>query len=170
MKRKDKIIEGLGLQAHPEGGFFRETYRDSRRVYLDASASITRAASTAIYYLLGAHDFSALHRIASDEVWHFYEGSPLRVSILSPEDGGVEHLVLGSSASAGQVYQAVVPAGCWFGATLDPDSPFDADAYALVGCTVSPGFEFEDFELATSNDLLARFPEHVALINSLTRR
>lgn len=166
MKRKDELICSLGLEPHPEGGFFKETHRDVSCVEPEKRPGITRPASTAIYYLLAGGDFSALHRIQSDEVWHFYEGHPLRVTTLSC-DGELEHIVLGSDAARGQVYQAVVRAGLWFGARLLPDESFSEEAYALVGCTVAPGFEFEDFELAQAEALINRFPEHEDLIQSL---
>lgn len=168
MKRKEEIVSRLRLQKHPEGGFFAETHRDVKRVEAEDRPGVWRPASTAIYYLLGKRDFSALHRIASDEAWHFYEGSPLRVTRIAP-DGSLSHVVLGTDLDAGQVHQAVVPAGHWFGAKLEGEDSLDEHAYALVGCTVSPGFDFEDFELADATALTRQFPEHENLIKSLTR-
>jgi uncharacterized protein len=155
----------LGLTPHPEGGFFRETYRAEERIasaHLPARFAGDRAFATAIYFLLEARQVSRLHRIRSDEVWHFHAGGPLVVESIAP-DGTAARVVLGAAAEAGQVFQHVVPAGHWFGASLErPDS------YALVGCTVAPGFDFAELELARRDDLLERFPQHRALIERLT--
>ena len=139
-------IERLQLQKHPEGGYYRETYR-SEQQFGD------RACSTAIYFLLPADEISALHRIKSDEVWHFYAGDELQIHILEPRTT----LTIGPGH-----FQAVVPAGCWFGATVERGC-------ALVGCTVSPGFDFRDFEMADRAALLQQFPQHRSLIERLTR-
>lgn len=159
-------IETLGLKDHPEGGFFRETYRAAEtiaRENLPPRFSGDRAFSTAIYFLLEGSDFSALHRIRQDEMWHFYDGCPLLVSSISPE-GTLSVVRLGRNVQAGEVLQAVVPAGYFFGAR-----PSDADSYSLVGCTVAPGFDFADFELPTRAELVGRFRQHAAMINELTR-
>ncbi|MBM4357900.1 MAG: cupin domain-containing protein [Deltaproteobacteria bacterium] len=157
------LVRALALAPHPEGGFYRETYRATREVVVDGKV---RSASTAILFLLGAADISALHRIASDEVWHFHAGDELEVVVLD-ERGGVERHRLGSDPSTGAVFQCVVPAGRWFGARLR--APSRTDAHALVGCTVAPGFAFEDFELASRAALLEAHPEHAELILALTR-
>jgi len=159
-------IERLGLKPHPEGGYFRETYRAAEtiaREHLPARFSGARSFSTAIYFLLEGRDFSALHRIRQDEMWHFYDGCPLRVSSISPERR-LSVVRLGRDVQAGEVLQAVVPAGYFFGAR-----PSDPDSYSLVGCTVAPGFDFADFELPTRGELVARFPQHAAVVNDLTR-
>jgi hypothetical protein len=159
-------IERLQLVPHPEGGYFRETYRSAERLegaHLPGRYGGPRAHSTAIYYLLSAGEVSTLHRIKSDEVWHFYAGGPLVVSVLHL-DGERQDVALGPDPDDGQLPQAVVPAGAWFGAALGPGAP-----YALVGCTVAPGFEFADFELADRGALVQRFPQHAALIERLTR-
>jgi predicted cupin superfamily sugar epimerase len=169
-------VEYLHLQPHPEGGFFRETYRAPEGVALDHLPSRfgmgdqLRQFSTAIYYLLETGQFSSLHRIQSDEVWHFYAGSCLEVYSISPT-GELTLLKLGNDPAAGEVFQGVVSEGSWFGAMLgstglDNDAPGN---YALVGCTVAPGFDFNDFELGTRADLLAQFPQHAAVIRKLTR-
>lgn len=159
-------IDHLGLTPHPEGGHFRETYRAAQGIpepALPARYGGPRPASTAIYFLLRAGEVSALHRIKSDELWHFYAGGPLVVSLIDP--GGTRHdLTLGPNPAEGQQFQATVPAGAWFGAALRPGA-----AYGLVGCTVAPGFEFADFELADRRALLRRYPQHAALIEDLTR-
>ena len=159
------LIEQLALARHPEGGWFKETYRASDTLgaqALPARFGGDRSVSTAIYFLLEAGDISALHRIQSDEVWHFYAGSALRVHGIFP-DGRCQEWKLGANMAAGEQFQAVVPAGCWFGAELA------ADGFALVGCTVAPGFDFADFELAQAQQLLDRYPQHAALIQRLTR-
>jgi predicted cupin superfamily sugar epimerase len=158
-----ELIERLGLAPHPEGGFYRETYRASTTVDVDGRV---RSASTAIYFLLRAGDVSTLHQITSDEVWHFYAGSDLEVVALA-EGGVLERHRLGQDPSTGATLQCVVPAGQWFGARLC--QPVSADAFALVGCTVAPGFDFADFTLGQRAALLQKFPQHAELIVTLTR-
>lgn len=158
-------IETLQLQPHPEGGYYRETYRSPQRLMgccLHEHEG-PRVVATAIYFLLPGGEFSALHRLRSDEMWHFYAGSPLTLHLITPE-GDLVQVRLGPNAQNGESFQAVVPAGCWFGATVD-----DPDGYALVGCTVAPGFEFEDFELGDRQQLLERYPQHREIIERLTR-
>ncbi|WNC90287.1 cupin domain-containing protein [Paraburkholderia sp. FT54] len=161
---KDELIRRLGLEPHPEGGFFSETYRSAERVIRDGGDDSvqTRSASTAIYYLLcdGAH--SAWHRIKSDEVWHFYAGEPLNVHVLDETGALVTHKLGNALTHADAVFQAVVPAGLWFAAECA-----DPATFALVGCTVAPGFEFSEFELADAGALKARHPRHAALIERL---
>jgi uncharacterized protein len=159
-------IETLGLTPHPEGGFFCETYRATETIahaHLPSRFSGDRAFSTAIYFLLEGRDFSALHRIRQDEMWHFYDGCPLLVSSISP-DGVLSVVRLGRDVRTGEVLQAVVPAGYFFGAR-----PSDPGSFSLVGCTVAPGFDFADFELPTRGELAGRFPQHAAVIEQLTR-
>lgn len=153
------LISQLALQPHPEGGWYRQAYRSAAVVNTGRGG---RAASTAIYFLLQGDEFSALHRIASDEVWHFYMGSPLRVEAITPL-GEVESFVLGNSLIANEVLQAWVPAGHWFGASLVQGG------WALVGCTVAPGFDFTDFEMADKQGLLEMFPQCKDMVMRLTR-
>ena len=120
-----------------------------------------RSASTAIYFLLDEGNFSAFHRIASDEVWHFYAGSSLVVYVIDAE-GNYSELHLGDGS--GEVFQAVVKAGCWFASRVK-----DAAGFALVGCTVAPGFDFADFELGVRSELIRTFPAQRKLIEELTR-
>lgn len=150
-------VDALGLVPHPEGGFFRETYRSAGRIG-------DRAISTAIYFLVTRGSFSALHRIASDELWHFHAGQALEVVTIAP-DGARVDLRLGLDLTHGERPQHVVPAGQWFGARLADAS----SSYALVSCTVAPGFDFADFELATRAGLTAAFPSHAAIVAALTR-
>jgi len=127
------VIARLGLQPHPEGGHFRETWRAR-------AASGERAAGTAIYYLLAAGEKSHWHRIDADEVWHFYAGAPLNLLVAAQGEEAVAH-VLGTDLAGGEVPQAVVPARQWQAAE-------STGAWTLVGCTVAPGFEFSGFEMA----------------------
>lgn len=166
MPNSQHWIEALNLQPHPEGGWYREAYRASEsipRPALPKRFTGERAFSTAIYYLLGPGDFSALHRIRQDEIWHFYDGSPLVVAVIHP-DGTTNQHQLGRNAEAGELPMAVVPAGSWFGARVAA-----ATGYTLAGCTVAPGFDFDDFEMPTRAELLAKFPEHETLIHQFTR-
>jgi uncharacterized protein len=159
-------IEKLQLEPHPEGGYFRQTYRSEvviAREALPAGFTGARAVSTAIYFLLEGRNFSAFHRLRSDEVWHFYDGEPLAVHVIAPE-GKYSSILLGRELESGQVPQAVVPAGCWFASHV-----VDWKSFAVVGCTVAPGFEFEDFEMGRRAELVARYPQHREWIERLTR-
>jgi uncharacterized protein len=162
-------IEKLGLLAHPEGGYFRETYRAEEQIaHLPdrfspkTLASAQRSFSTAIYFLLESDQFSAFHRIKSDEVWHFYTGSALTVYAIDPA-GQLSEFRLGNQPDQAETWQAVVPAGWWFGSKVNAP-----DTFALVGCTVAPGFDFADFELAERSQLLHLYPQHRTLIEQLT--
>jgi len=148
-------IEKLQLRPHPKGGYFRQTYR--------SDVMIAREASTAIYFLLEGENFSAFHRLRSDELWHFYAGSPLVVEVIDPP-GLRSTILLGNGAGAGQVFQAVVGAGCWFASHVA-----DWKGWALVGCTVAPGFDFGDFEMAKRAELVNTYPQHREIIVKLTR-
>lgn len=159
-------IDKLQLVPHPEGGCYRQTYKaeltvDKAALPLEFGSS--RAVATAIYFLLEGTDFSAFHRLRSDEMWHFYAGGALVVHVIG-EDGQHSEILLGSNAEAGEVFQAVVKAGCWFGSRVR-----DPEAFALVGCTVSPGFDFADFELGKREQLVRQYPQHRELIERLTR-
>jgi len=160
-------IRKLALEPHPEGGYYRQTYRAELilpQQGLPCQFSGPRPASTAIYFLLDGKVFSALHRLRSDEVWHFYLGGALLVHVIEA-DGSYNKIELGSDPEAGQVLQAVVKAGCWFAAEMK-----DVSSFALVGCTVAPGFDFADFELARPEQLVAAYPQRRQLIEKLTRR
>ncbi|MGB6104415.1 MAG: cupin domain-containing protein [Pusillimonas sp.] len=157
----ERLIGRFGLQAHPEGGYYTETYRSGENVLREGQAA-ARAASTAIYYLLNDGAYSAWHRIASDEMWHFYAGTPLLIHVIDSTGQRLTHMLGNPLAVDEASFQAVVPAGCWFAAELA-----DPSGYALAGCTVAPGFEFSEFELADAADLLRRYPAHAALIQRL---
>lgn len=158
-------IEKLELAAHPEGGFFRQTYKSDLLIARDALLGFPegRAASTAIYFLLEGKNFSAFHRLRSDEVWHFYAGSPLIVHVIEPS-GSYSSFLLGKDAEARQMFQEVVRAGCWFASNVA-----DWKGWALVGCTVAPGFEFDDFEIGKREELVRTYPLHKEIIEKLTR-
>lgn len=166
MSRADELIQRFGLQPHPrEGGFFRETYRSEEKFApesLDPRYFGARSVSTAIYYLLKPGTYSALHRLKSDEVFHFYLGDPVRMLLLHP-DGSSQEIVLGSDVDAGQCLQVVVPRNVWQGTLLEPYGE-----YALLGCTVAPGFDYADYEHARKADLIERYPLREDLIRQLT--
>jgi len=159
-------IEKLQLEPHPEGGYFRQTYKADlvlARESLHEGFSGARAASTAIYFLLEGDDFSAFHRLRSDELWHFYIGDALVVHVID-EYGRYSEIAMRRDPEAEEVLQAVVKAGCWFASRVR-----DPHGFALVGCAVAPGFEFEDFELAKREELVRDYPRHRELIERLTR-
>jgi uncharacterized protein len=166
MKDAAYWVRALQLKKHPEGGYYRETYRCAETAPAQALPPRfdgPRAFSTAILYLLRGGEFSAFHRLRSDEVWHFYDGHPLTLHVIDPQ-GQLVTLRLGDNPSRGTSLQAVVAAGCWFAAELEARRGF-----ALVGCTVAPGFDFADFELAGREALAGLYPQHRALIARLTR-
>lgn len=166
MKTKALRIQELDLQAHPEGGYFKETYRSSEKIGKESLAgtySGDRNVATCIYFLLDSDSFSALHRIKQDEIWHFYEGSSLEIHEIDLE-GNYSCTQVGIDFQKGERPQYVVPAGHWFGATV-----LEKDSYSLVGCTVAPGFDFDDFEMAERSQLLQQFPQHETIIKRLTR-
>ncbi|MBR6000397.1 MAG: cupin domain-containing protein [Oxalobacter sp.] len=155
------IITHFGMQPHPEGGYYIETYRSAGTIPANALPDGwgEHNWSTGILYLLKAGDYSHFHRIRQDEMWHFYLGDPMRLAMLYP-DGCYEEIILGKDILAGQKVQFTVPAGVWFGAT-----PCKGSEYAFVGCTVAPGFAFADFEIAKKSDLLAAYPDQAAAID-----
>ena len=165
----DQIIELLGLEPLPEeGGLFRQTYRSGEQIPAAALPSRyggPRRFATAIYYLLtdAPDSFSALHRLKTYEVYHFYLGDPVEMLLLHP-DGGSERPILGQDLAAGQQVQLVVPAGSWQGSRLMPGG-----RCALMGTTMAPGYEQDDFELGERERLLSGYPEQAELIRGLTR-
>ncbi|MDX2005850.1 MAG: cupin domain-containing protein [Meiothermus sp.] len=150
-------IDHFGLQRHPEGGYFAEFYRSSQTV---ETARGPRPAGTSIYFLLEQGDFSAFHRLQSDELWHFYWGSALTLWVIEPS-GQLATLRLGADPAQGQSLQALVPKNTWFAA--------QPDGCALVGCTMAPGFDYADFELAERAELSRLYPQHAELIGRFTR-
>jgi len=161
----EQLIKKYQLISHPEGGYFRETYRSEGVIshqVLPSNFKGDRNYCTGIYFLLPQGTKSCLHRIQSDEMWHFYLGGSMTL-VLMHEDYGVQNIILGSDIQAGETVQFVVPGGWWFGGYPNPES-----MYSFVGCTVAPGFDFADFELATRTNLLSKFPESSELILKLT--
>ena len=162
----ERLVRELALAAHPEGGWYRETYRSPERVPaagLPARFGGERSLATSILYLLAAGERSAFHRLRADETWCHHAGGPLHLHLLAA--GGARPIVLSADAP-----QALVPHGTWFAAEPAPAAAGARGAeFALVGCVVSPGFEFEDFELARRDALLAEFPAERDLVVRFTR-
>lgn len=161
------LVNHYNLMPHPEGGFYRQTYVAAEYIpqaALPSRFDSTRPFSTAIYFLLPHGNFSAFHRIKSDEVWHFYKGCPLNIHVIHP-NGDYALMKLGNNFGRNESYQLVVPANAWFAS-----EPMSSEGeYALVGCTVSPGFDFADFDLADARMLVEQYPNHEQLIKRLSR-
>jgi uncharacterized protein len=162
----DEIIAWLKLKPHPkEGGFYSETWRADEMIpagMLPARYPGQRSFSTCIYYLLAPGTFSAIHRLQSDEIFHFYLGDPVEMLQLSP-DGTGKTMVLGPDLQAGMTPQVIVPRGVWQGSQL-----VEGGKFALLGCTVAPGFDFADYEHGQREDLMAGYPEFRDQIVALT--
>lgn len=160
------IAEKLCLQPHPEGGYFKEVYRAEDKVEMAALPkrfSGDRNVCTSIYFMLAGNDKSHFHKIKSDEIWHFYSGTTLILHQIDSE-GNYSNIKVGSNILDGETNQAIIKHGVWFAAEVE-----DKNSYALVGCTVSPGFDFADFELAKQKDLCEKFPQHSDLIKRFTK-
>lgn len=161
-------IDTLELIPYPQGGYYREIYRSPDILTPDGLPERyggARSASTHIYFMLRGAEREPFHRLKSDELWHFYTGSALVLHIIDA-NGDYAVVTLGPAADSGQQFYTVVRAGCWFGAELaNPDDPA---AYALVGCTVAPGFEYEDVEWGTQDHLLSAHPQHAEIVRKLT--
>ncbi|MFK9093651.1 cupin domain-containing protein [Bacillus salipaludis] len=158
------LISNLGLVPHPEGGYYKSTYQSTERIS-DKELSVTfegeRRLYTSIYFLLTSDDVSHFHRLKSDELWYFHGGSPLTVHVIH-ENGEYEEIKLGMNLENGEIPQALVPKNSIFGSSVN-----GKDTFSLVGCMVSPGFEFQDFELFTQNELLRLYPQHKEIILKL---
>ena len=166
MKVQD-IIGRLGLQPHPEGGYFKEIYRADESVVADNLPdrySGARSMSTSIFYLLTADTFSTMHRVKSDEMFHFYLGDPVEQLHLR-QDGSSQVIHLGQNLMGDERLQSLVRRGVWQGARL-----IDGGKYALLGATVAPGFDFADYEEGTKEALCSQYPDMTAMICKLTRR
>lgn len=150
-------INHLNMQPHPEGGYYAETYRSDGKI-----ETLDRSYSTGIYFLLLEDKFSAFHRIRYDEMWHFYAGSPVEVLMLE-DNGELTIQRLGNKPEQGEAFQFVVPGGTWFGSRMA-----DKSSYGLVGCTVAPGFDFRDFEMAKRSELIQQYPQHRQVITEMT--
>lgn len=167
MLTHQQLINRFELQPHPEGGWYKQTYKSAE--YISAVAlperfTGNRPVCTAIYFLLEQGNFSAFHRIKSDECWHFYHGDPLEIFVIQ-NNGELTVTALGNDISKGHLFQYIVPAGCWFASR-----PAKGSQYCLVGCTVAPGFDFADFELADAEHLTLKYPKHSAEIRMLCRQ
>lgn len=159
-----QIISRLGLKPLPrEGGFFARTWTSPRK------GPGGRPLGSAILFLIAVDDFSALHRLGTDEIWHFLAGDPAELVRLGPRAGRGRVLVLGPDVAGGHLPQAVVPAGEWQGARVRPRRGRGARGWALFGCTLAPAWDEREFELGRREELLARFPAHGGLIRLLTR-
>ncbi len=157
MKSAEQWIQQLQLQAHPEGGHFKENYR-ALTMHGD------RNIATSIYFLLKGGELSHLHRLTADEMWYYHAGHALKVTVIDQE-GHLEEYCVGSDFEKGEVLQLLIPAGCIFGSEVLGD----AKHFSLVGCMVSPGFDFRDFELFSTSQLLALYPQHEVQIKKLTK-
>ena len=159
------IVDKLDLQNHPEGGYYKEVFRSkgASKITYDTNEVISRNFATSIYFLLTSDQFSAFHKIKQDEIWHFYQGSPITIHMLS-ESLGYQVKTVGQLSHEYEP-QFVVPANTWFATEVKK-----LNAYALVGCGVAPGFSFDDFELASSANLLKEYPDHKEVITRLTRQ
>ncbi len=166
MIRAAYLVKVLDLQAHPEGGFYKEVYRSEERIPASALGSEfggDRSFSTAIYFLLEKDNFSAFHKIKSDETWHFYEGDTLEVLEIN-DSGELKITLVGNKVETGDVFQYTVKANTWFGSRVKKGGN-----YSLVGCTVAPGFDFRDFEMAGRAELIEAFPALRQVIEEMTR-
>jgi predicted cupin superfamily sugar epimerase len=156
----------LQLLPHPEGGWYKEMYRSQGTISPESLPSQfggERSFSTSIYFLLAKGTFSAFHRILSDEVWHFYSGDALIIHEITPQGQYFAHR-LGGDVVHGERFQLVIPARSWFASEVCEEGQ-----YGLVGCTVAPGFDFRDFEMAQQSHLVEAFPQHAAIITRLCR-
>lgn len=158
-------IEELQLVPHPEGGYYKEVYRSDEAIHpigLPERYLTPRSMSTAIYFLLRSEDISAFHRIKSDEIWFYHAGSSADIYIIENREFRVEKV--GMNRKRGDQLQILLPRNSWFGAKV-----IDQESFILVSCTVAPGFDFEDFELADRKELLVEYPEFEAEIIMLTK-
>ncbi|WP_172281449.1 cupin domain-containing protein [Chryseobacterium sp. LAM-KRS1] len=154
-----KLVETLKLEPHPEGGYYKETYRSEQTLALKEGS--VRNVSTAIYYMLENENKSSFHRIKSDELWFFHQGEPLEIVFI--KDGKLHTILLGNSLENGEVPQVRIEAGLWFAAKIS-----NGIGYSLVSCTVAPGFDFLDFELAERSVLLQQYPDLKEVIEEFT--
>jgi uncharacterized protein len=153
-----RLVKKLGLEKHPEGGYFKQTYRSDTIVNVEGYDG-PRNIATAIYYMLAGDEFSAFHRIKSDEVWHHYAGGPITLYTIS-SDRKLSKIKMGNDGT----FQVIIKAGTWFAAALDSKR-----SYCLLGCTVSPGFDYRDWELGKRSDLVEMYPQHKKVIERYTK-
>ena len=159
------IVEQLNMLPHPEGGYYKEEYRSNGIIPQSALPQFSgdRSFCTSIYFLLTSDNFSGFHKIKQDEIWHFYSGSPLAVHVIDIDGNYTKHII-GMDIENNQFPQLTVPANCWFASSVESDN-----GYSFVGCTVAPGFDFNDFKLAEREQLIAEHPQHKEIITTLTR-
>lgn len=160
-----EIINKFDLTKHPEGGYFKETYRSKGTITnenLDSHFIGGRNFSTGIYFLLTSDSFSAFHKINQDEMWHFYIGTTLKLHMIAP-NGDYSYVLIGNDILNDEVPQFVVPAQYWFAVEVVQE-----DSFAFTGCTVAPGFDFNDFVLPERTELIKIFPQHSEIITRLT--
>ena len=150
-----RLARKLGLEKHPEGGYFKQTYRSDIMVNVEGFGS-PRSAATAIYYLLAGSEFSAFHRLKSDELWHHYAGGALVLYAINDE---LSKIKIDKSMP-----QAVIRAGTWFAA-----APYSKKSYCLAGCTMSPGFDYRDWELGKRDELIRAYPQHKKVVERYTK-
>jgi len=165
MTTEKELIDFYNLSEHPEGGFYKQVYRSEGEISeknLSKEFNGNRNFATSIYFLLTSKKFSAFHKINQDEIWHFYLGSPLKIHMISPE-GIYKNVIVGSDFKSNNHFQYTVPAQYYFAAEV-----LDANSYSFVGCSVSPGFDFRDFQLPNCKDLCNEFPEYLKIIERLT--
>ncbi len=162
MLTSEFYIENLQLLPHPEGGYYKETYRSEKEISVEGFEG-NRNTSTAIYFLLKDAEKSHLHRIKSDEIWFFHEGTSIEIIVFYNNEYSI--YTLGRELDKGEVYQLTVPAGAWFGARIK-----DAKGFVLVSCTVAPGFDFADFELAEYKKISREFPAYDSILKEMCVR
>ncbi len=163
MSKAKELIATLTLARHPEGGYYKQIYKSVDTV-LSKRFDSEHSAGTSIYYLLEGNDYSAWHRLKSDEIWHFYSGTTLTLYIID-EKGELTSFKLGNPIENPEAaFQVTIKANQWFAAEVN-----DKSSYTLVGCTVTPGFEFQDFELGSRTTLIDQYPQFTSIINRLTR-
>ena len=163
----DFFVNLFNLQPHPEGGYFSQTFKSNHSVKstdIERYGNNSRCAGTSIYYLLNKTDFSAWHKLQSDEIWHYYKGCEVIIYLIDKQNNLKSYVLGDPSKNINAVFQISISSDTWFAAEL-----IDKDSYCLIGCTVNPGFEFIDFELGDSNLLIHEFPQHEVIITKLTR-
>jgi uncharacterized protein len=162
--RAEYLKQSLGLsELVEEGGYYKETYRSDKTIVLQSEIDGERSISTSIYYLLDGSEFSAFHRLKSDEIWHFYVGSSITLYIID-KIGNLSKVQLGNNSEKGEHFQVLLKAESWFAATVN-----DKSSFALVGCSVSPGFDYRDFELGDRKKLMEAYPQHRSIIEKFTK-
>lgn len=159
MSNADKIISALELKPHPEGGYYKEVYRAGMTTEISQpERKVERQLATSIYFLLKRNDISKFHQLTSDELWYFHYGAPVKVIIID-KHGVLKHQILGCNIEKGEKPQIIIPAGCIFAAKTIDDGEF-----ALMGCMVTPGFDFDDFRMLKKEVLLKCFPKYREII------